>query len=262
MSEKKEKESTGNQSLIRGLTLLELLAKFPNGCPLAHLAELSGLNKSTVHRLLQGLQQEGYVRPAPTAGSYRLTTKCLAIGQRALSSINILHIAAPHLEALNLKLGETVNFSMREKDDAILINKLEATTGLMRTRAYIGQRLQLYCSAMGKLFLAYGSSDYIPQYWQEKQPIIQQLTVNTITTIEGMQKELETIRRQGFAYDAEENELGVTCIAYPVFDHQQKVHYAVSVSLSTARLNQLGQENLLPAIAETARNISAELGGQ
>ncbi|MDY2947180.1 MAG: IclR family transcriptional regulator [Mannheimia varigena] len=262
MIEKKEKESTGNQSLIRGLTLLELLAKFPNGCPLAHLAELSGLNKSTVHRLLQGLQQEGYVRPAPTAGSYRLTTKCLAIGQRALSSINILHIAAPHLEALNLKLGETVNFAMREKDHAILINKLEATTGLMRTRAYIGQQMQLYCSGMGKLFLAYDSEDYIPQYWQAKSSVIQQLTINTITTIDGMKKELETIRELGFAMDAEENELGVSCIACPIFDHQQKVHYAVSVSLSTARLNQLGQENLLPAIQETAEKISAELGGR
>ncbi|QLB14199.1 transcriptional regulator [Mannheimia granulomatis] len=262
MKEKKEKESAGNQSLIRGLTLLELLAKFPNGCPLAHLAELSGLNKSTVHRLLQGLQQEGYVRPAPTMGSYRLTTKCLAIGQRALSSINILHIAAPHLEALNLKLGETVNFSMREKDEAILINKLEATTGLMRTRAYIGQRVQLYCSAMGKLFLTYGSAEYIPQYWQEKSSVIQPLTVNTITTIEGMKKELAAIREKGFAMDAEENELGVSCIACPIFDHQQKVHYAVSVSLSTARLNQLGLDNLLPAIQETADNISAELGGR
>ncbi|QNS15231.1 IclR family transcriptional regulator [Mannheimia bovis] len=263
MIEKKEKESTaGNQSLIRGLTLLELLAKFPNGCPLAHLAELSGLNKSTVHRLLQGLLQEGYVRPAPTAGSYRLTTKCLAIGQRALSSINILHIAAPHLEALNLKLGETVNFAMREKDHAILINKLEATTGLMRTRAYIGQQMQLYCSGMGKLFLAYDSEDYIPQYWQAKSSVIQQLTINTITTIEGMKKELETIRELGFAMDAEENELGVSCIACPIFDHQQKVHYAVSVSLSTARLNQLGQENLLPVIQETAEKISAELGGR
>lgn len=259
MTEKRE--TTGNQSLIRGLTLLELLAQFPNGCPLAHLAELSSLNKSTVHRLLQGLQQEGYVRPAPTSGSYRLTTKCLAIGQRALSSINILHIAAPHLEELNLKSGETINFSMREKDEAILINKLEATTGLMRTRAYIGQRLHLYCSAMGKLFLAYDSQDYIPQYWQTKINDIQQLTVNTITTIEGMKKELETIRNQGFAFDAEENELGVTCIACPIFDHLKKVNYAVSVSLSTARLKQLGTENLLPAIQHTAAKISAELGG-
>lgn len=166
----------------------------------------------------------------------------MAIGQRALSSINILHIAAPHLEALNLKLGETVNFAMREKDHAILINKLEATTGLMRTRAYIGQQLQLYCSGMGKLFLAYNSVDYIPQYWQAKSSIIQPLTINTITTIEGMKKELETIRERGFAMDDEENELGVSCIACPIFDHQQHVHYAVSVSLSTARLNQLGEK--------------------
>ena len=67
-----EKESAGSQTLIRGLKLLELLSQYPNGCPLAQLSELAHLNKSTVHRLLQSLQQEGFVRPAPTAGSYRL----------------------------------------------------------------------------------------------------------------------------------------------------------------------------------------------
>lgn len=58
----KEEKNSGNQSLIRGLRLIDLLSHYPNGCPLAKLAELSGLNKSTVHRLLQGLQQEGYYK--------------------------------------------------------------------------------------------------------------------------------------------------------------------------------------------------------
>ncbi|MDU4230039.1 MAG: IclR family transcriptional regulator, partial [Klebsiella grimontii] len=78
----KESENTqdkerpaGSQSLFRGLMLIEILSNYPNGCPLAHLSELAGLNKSTVHRLLQGLQSCGYVTPAPAAGSYRLTTK-------------------------------------------------------------------------------------------------------------------------------------------------------------------------------------------
>ncbi|EFX91073.1 transcriptional regulator, IclR family, C-terminal domain protein [Actinobacillus ureae ATCC 25976] len=255
-----EKESSGSQTLVRGLKLLELLSQYPNGCPLAQLSELAQLNKSTVHRLLQSLQQEGFVRPAPTTGSYRLTTKCLAIGQRALSSLNILHIAAPHLEALNLELGETVNFAMREGNHAILIYKLEPTTGMMKTRAYIGQRLQLYCSGMGKLFLAYDKPEYIPQYWQQKHNVIRQLTANTITTIPEMETELAKIRQQQFAMDDEENELGVSCIACPVFDNQGKANYAVSISLSTARLSQLGFNILYPALRITAQKISEELG--
>lgn len=74
LNDEKEKPA-GSQSLFRGLTLIEILSNYPNGCPLAHLSELAGLNKSTVHRLLQGLQSCGYVTPAPAAGSYRLTTK-------------------------------------------------------------------------------------------------------------------------------------------------------------------------------------------
>lgn len=128
MSQNNDKEKpAGSQSLFRGLMLIEILSNYPNGCPLAHLSELAGLNKSTVHRLLQGLQSCGYVTPAPAAGSYRLTTKFIAVGQKALSSLNIIHVAAPHLEALNLATGETVNFSSREDDHAILIYKLEPT---------------------------------------------------------------------------------------------------------------------------------------
>jgi IclR family transcriptional regulator, carbohydrate utilization repressor len=71
----KKDKPLGSQSLFRGLQLIEILSNFPNGCPLAHLSELAGMNKSTVHRLLQGLHTSGYVTQAPSPGSYRLTTK-------------------------------------------------------------------------------------------------------------------------------------------------------------------------------------------
>ena len=162
----KEEKNSGNQSLIRGLRLIDLLSHYPNGCPLAKLAELSGLNKSTVHRLLQGLQQEGFIQAATTAGSYRLTTKCLAIGH------------------------------------------------------------------------------------------------NTITDINLMRKELDEIRAQGFALDKEENELGVTCIAYPIFNFKNEVDYALSVSMSVSRLAQIGTDFLHEAVKETAIAISQALGWQ
>lgn len=258
-----EEKTSGNQSLIRGLKLMELLSNYPNGCPLAKLAELAELNKSTVHRLLQGLQSEGFVQSATTAGSYRLTAKCLSIGQKTLSSLNIINIASPYLEKLNLTLGETVNFSKRESDHTILIYKLEPTIGMMRTRSYIGQQQRLYCTAMGKIYLAYEeNADYLEAYWQSHQEIIQQLTCNTITDIHVMRDELAQIRQEGFAMDREENELGVCCLAVPVFNHLGKVEYAISVSASTHRLNSNTQQDFLREIIQTADGISQELGGR
>lgn len=258
---KQEKERpAGSQSLFRGLQLLEILSNYPNGCPLAHLSELAQLNKSTVHRLLQGLQSCGYVKPAPAAGSYRLTTKFIAVGQKALSSLNVIHVAAPHLEALNLATGETVNFSNREDDHAILIYKLEPTTGMLRTRAYVGQHLPLYCSAMGKIYMAFGQPEYVAQYWQTHHQDIKPLTCNTITQLDDMQRELAEIRNRGQAKDREENELGVSCVAVPVFDIHGRVPYAISISLSTSRLTLSGEDNLLGALKKTAADISGELG--
>lgn len=256
-----EEKSGGNQSLIRGLRLLELLSQFPNGCPLAKVTEISGLNKSTAHRLLQGLQNEGYVQPTNTAGSYRLTTKCLALGQKTLASLNIINVAAPHLEKLNLTLGETVNFSKREQDHAIMIYKLEPTMGMMKTRAYIGQHLKLYCSAMGKIYLAYEkNSDYLKQYWQSNHTTIEALTANTITDLTVMEQELAEIRKEQFAMDREENELGVVCIAAPVFDYLNNVDYAISISMSIYKLKQQGIRFFVDEIQQAAQNISTELG--
>lgn len=251
---------SGSQSLLRGLQLIEILSNYANGCPLAKLSELAGLNKSTTHRLLQGLESAGYVTHAPTPGSYRLTTKFIAVGNKALSSLNVIHVAAPHLEELNLETEETVNFSTLENDHAIMIYKMEATIGMMRTRAYIGQHQALYCSAMGKIYLAYGSEDEFERYWDKIQAKLVQHTPNTITNIDSMRAELRDIREHRMAYDREENELGVSCIAAPIFNINGEVKYSVSVSLATVRLSQMGAGKLEAAVASTARKIGQELG--
>lgn len=75
-----------------------------------------------------------------------------------------------------------------------------------------------------------------------------------------MKKELEEVKKQGFAVDKEENEIGISCLACPIFDSQNHVKYALSVSISTAKLQQLGIEFLLNKIKPTAQLISQELG--
>lgn len=86
------------------------------------------------------------------------------------------------------------------------------------------------------------------------------MTRNTITELPEMYKELAQIRESSMAMDREENEIGVSCIAVPVFDIHGRVPYAVSISLSTSRLKQIGESNLLKPLQETAQAISRELG--
>ena len=262
MTTRTESDSpSGTQSLLRGLQLMELLSNYANGCPLAKLAEETGMSKSTTHRLLQGLQSAGYVAAAPTHGSYRLTTKCVAVGQKALSSLNVIHISDKHLEALNIESGETVNLSCMEDRRAIMIYKLDPTRGMIRTRAYIGQQLSLYCSAMGKLFLAHNFKGKIDEYWTSHRDEIMQLTQHTITDLKAMKKELLEIGQCGYAVDREENELGICCVAAPIFDVTGRMPYSVSVSLTTAKLRDIGEKALAEKVMTTARQISEELGG-
>ncbi|SLM61631.1 MULTISPECIES: IclR family transcriptional regulator [Dickeya] len=255
-------KASGNQSLVRGFLLIDILSNYPNGCPLAHLAERSCLNKSTVHRLLQGLQACGYVTQAPAAGSYRLTTKFIAVGQKSLAPPSVISQAVPLLQRLNASTGETVNFSLRDGDHCILIHKLEPTTGMLRTRAYLGQQMTLFSSAMGKLFLADDSQAEFLSYWQRQQPHLRKLTPYTITEQARMSQELEWVRQQGVAFDREEHEVGVFCLAAPVLDRHQKVHYAISLSMSAVKLRQVGEARLLDPLRQTALALSQALQQQ
>lgn len=255
-------KASGNQSLVRGFLLIDILSNYPNGCPLAHLAELSNLNKSTVHRLLQGLQACGYVTPAPAAGSYRLTTKFIAVGQKSLAPPEVIRQAVPLLQRLNAMTGETVNFSSRDGDHCILIHKLEPTTGMLRTRAYLGQQMTLFSSAMGKLFLADEMPGAFLSYWQRQQPNLRKLTPYTITEQARMSQELEWVRQQGVAFDREEHEVGVFCIAAPVLDAHHKVQYAISLSMSAIKLRQVGEAKLLEPLRQTAQALSLALQQQ
>ncbi|SDI43857.1 IclR family transcriptional regulator [Propionivibrio dicarboxylicus] len=261
MANNDNESPSGTQSLFRGLQLMEELSNYPNGCPLARLAEETGLSKSTAHRLLQGLQSAGYVTAAPTHGSYRLTTKCVAVGQKALSSLNVIHVAARHVEALNLDTGETVNLSSLEDGRAIMIYKLEANRGMIRTRAYVGQHISLYCSAMGKLFLTHAFKGKIDAYWESHRDEITTLTRNTITDLAAMHKEIAAIEKCGYAVDREENEMGICCVAAPIFDVMGNMPYSVSVSLTTAKLKELGEKAVAAKVIATAQKISQELGG-
>lgn len=261
MNEAKENYKPSSQSLTRGIQILECLSEFPNGCTLAKIAEYTAINKSTVHRILGALHKLGYATPTQTSGSYRLTSRMASVGFKAYSSLNIIGVAIPYLEKLNLETGNTVNFTSREGDHCILIYKFDPTTGGLRTHAYIGKRIELYCSAMGKLYLAFSPSEFFEKYWNSNKNKIKRLTPSTITDLKKMRKELSDIQKSKCSFDREENELGVQCVAAPVFDIYGHVNYALSVSFPSAISSSSYLHEAAIHVQNTARNITIELGG-
>lgn len=247
--------------MTRGMKIIEFLSNHPNGCALGDVADGTGLNKSTTYRLIQNLVTLGYVTTAPEPGSYRLTSKFIAIGNKTYSSLNIIHIAQPHLRELNRQTGDTVKLSIREPLHSVLIFILEPTGGMFRTRSYVGQGHPLYCSGMGKCYLAFSPPGFLDKYWEQEKNNIVRFTSNTITNIEVMRQELARIREEHISYDREENEIGISCIASPIIGVDNKVDHAISITLPTNRFNDLLRMELGDRVRDTAEAISRELGG-
>ena len=248
----------GSQAFLRGLSILEELSNFPNGCPLVLLSNRVRLNKSTTYRLIQGLQSCGYVKPAFTQGSYQLTAKMLMLGYKAFSSQDIFKLIIPYVEQLNLAFGCTVNVSRREGGQAILLYKVNGMAD--RTRTDLGQRVMLYCSAMGKAFLAFDEPAEVAAYWESNLGEIRRITENTITNFVDLRAQLDEIRKTLVSYDREENELGISCIAAPIFNIHDQVEYAISVSATTKKLAALGDDKIIAELHKAAVGISGELG--
>jgi len=134
----------------------------------------------------------------------------------------------------------------------------EESSQTIRMISYVGKRAPLYCTALGKVLLA-----YIPEEERKKilgEKMLPRLTENTITDKRELEKELDKVKEQGFALDREENEKDVRCIAAPIRNYQGEVIAAISISSPIFRIDKNIQNNLKGTLLETSKKISKRLG--
>ncbi len=218
------------------------------------ISELSahlGLNKSTVFGLVNTLAALGYLEQDEATGRYGLGVRLFLLGQKAQRSIR--QLVQPQMTALARQLEETVNFVKREGDNVVYLVKQESPHS-MRICTNIGQRLPMYCSAVGKAILA-----YLPA--QEQQTIARgytyhRYTEHTLPSPQALLEDLEAVRREGFALDREELEYGLVCLAVPVFDPQGQVAAAVSCSGPKQRMTPEKLTQIKAALQACAQNLS------
>ena len=252
------KRSYNITALQRGLRLLQLFSQSPRGLTAKQVAGASRLPVSTVHRFLANLETAGFLNCSEN-GTYHLGIACFAIGQSALGQLDIRRLSLPYLQELNQQTRETIHLTVRHGLSAVYVEKLESPEPL-RIHSRLGAAVPLYCTAVGKVMLAYMPLD-------EREGVLRQLelrrlTPNTVGSLQELEAELYRVRKNGYACDLEEHELHIRCVAAPVWDHSGAVHASVSITAPMVRMTVGRLRQLAPLIQAAGLQISRELGYQ
>lgn len=244
------------QAIDRAVMILKLFSDERKELKLTDIADELDLNKSTVHGIISTLKYHGLIDQNEETQKYRLGLYLMELGDRVSNSLDIIEISNPIIKDLCSKIEETVHLGALDGPEVVYIDKKESNQS-MRIFSAIGARNPAYCTGVGKAMLAYIDFDKLEEFLPNE---LVKLTPNTITDKKELAKELSQIREQGYALDNEENTVGLTCIAAPIFDKTGNAKYAISVSGPTVRMNYKQIEKAKELIINSAKEISVQLG--
>jgi IclR family KDG regulon transcriptional repressor len=250
-------KQTRNESIIRAFSIIEYLAGCEDWVGLRTLARDLGIDASTAYRFLASLKELGYVTQDPDHSRYQLTLKFAWLSAKVLDKVQLRHGALPFLEDLRGITNETTHLAVREGNQIVYIAKLDAQQP-MQMRSRIGDRGYLHSTALGRAILAHlPLRDLEALLPRLETPI---LTKNTITNLDALHDELKRVRERGYAIDNEENEVGIRCVAAPVFDHVGQVAGAVSLSGWTISMTLERVAQLSGVLLNSCGAISRKMG--
>ncbi len=241
------------QVIERMTRLLDVLAASPDAVGLKALAQATGLHPSTAHRILTALVA-GRMVERVDPGSYRLGMRLLELGNLVKQRISVREHALPFMRDLHAATGEAVNLSVRRDDEIVYVERTSSGRSMMRVVNIVGARAPLHITAVGKLFLLEDGPQGAAAYARRRG--LAGFTRNTITSLPALEKELEKVRRQGYAVDNEEAEVGVRCIGAGIRDETGALVAGLSVSAPADRM----KPQWAALVKETAERISRAIG--
>ena len=244
----------------RALDLLATLSTSETELTLTELASQLRLTPSTVYRLLITLEGRGYIERDRQTGGYSLGVACLDLGNVFLSQLDLRERVMPVMEALRQEYKETVHLGILDvpRMEVIYLEKLVGLMPIVMMGSRVGGRVPAHCTALGKCILAYLPEGVVRDFCSQEG--LRSHTPNTITDPNELLQELTEIRQRGFAIDRAEHELGVRCVAAPVWDHQKDAVAAISVSGPADRMNEERCLELGSWVRDAVLDVSRRMG--
>lgn len=253
-------KTQANQSSEKLLTLFEQLILQGEPLRLIDLASMLDMKNSTTLRFLTALVNKGYVQQDKETLRYYPTYKICALANRVNMHMDLRELAHPYLKRLSRLFGESACISVEDQMRSVYIDITRETDQTLMMVQNVGNAVPMHCTGNGKLLLL-NYSDKALDRLIESEGLVK-FTENTITDKEQLKAELERIRQRGYAYDEEEREIGIRCLAFPIYNAAGKVAAGLSVTGPASRMTDALIEPRLEEFREIALEISRKLGYQ
>ena len=244
-------------SILRAGNVLRCLAEEAAQLKISELARRLQLDRSTTYRILLSLEKCRLVQKNEKTGTYSLGLASFEIGNAFISRTDFIQASKPVMADLAEAVQETVHLAVLSDSEVVYVDKVDSPRNLV-VMYKIGQRAPLYCTALGKVLLAF-------QLESDRKRIVNQIefkpfTSNTIVSKKKLLEELVKIQQQGFAMDFREYEEGVECLAAPIMNHTGVIIAALSFSGPQRKINTRQEKKFVNTIVEAGALISEGLG--
>lgn len=248
-------EEKGDGTVGKALDVLDMVARHGRPVRFTELLGQGGYPKATLYRFLQTLTNQGMLAYDPEAQVYSLGVRLVRLAHAAWTQSSLAPIARPWLDRLSEELGETLHLAQLDQGQVLYVDKRNAARPVdMFSQA--GKVGPAYCTGVGKAMLAYLPDDRLEQALSRQSFHV--FTPATLASREALVGELKAIRARGYAFDLEEHEPGIICIAAPILSASGRAIGAMSITSTTQR-NSLGDlEAFAPRLCEVAAAIAAD----
>lgn len=246
------------EAIDRAIRILEAFTVERPELGVADLSKSLGLKRSTVHRALATMESRGLLRQVHGTQKYALGPKVLGFAHVYQAQMTLSTVALPVMKALRNRCNETIGLHLLQGLERVVVQQVESTHDLRRTYSDLGKLVPLYAGSPGKLLLAFMPPDEVQQVIEETG--LGAITPDTVTDPAELLRDLEKIRRQGYALTVGERSPGIASISCPVRNQDGWVIAAVNISGPAWRLTREQALEYLPLLRASCLTISRQIG--
>ncbi len=239
----------------KAMAVLDQVAALGRPVRFGTLLDGSELPKATLYRLLRTLTNQSLLSFDPDRQTYALGVRLVRLAHAAWQQSSLAPIARPFLDQLSAELGETVHLAQLDNAQVLYVDKRNAAHPV-EMFSDAGKVGPAYCTGVGKAMLAFLDDDALEAALDQQS--YHRFTASTLGSAEQLRRELDEIRKRGHAFDREEHEPGIICLAVPILSGTGRMKGALSVTVPTSRMTLEGLEKLAPDLKKTAAKIGQE----